>query len=168
MRKLFVLKAVVDFGWIVFCIPSILLLSVFSVYMFFDDSIFSEIKINSLTIDNPSLQIKLLILTAVVLVLFLFYCVFLFRKTIRFFQRGNPFDAYVINTYNKIGIILVITGISGALLTVVFWSIIKENIEVRLGISPTLFIIGLGLFFMILSETFKISKHAKEENDLTV
>ena len=40
--------------------------------------------------------------------------------------------------------------------------------KINLGLTPYLILICLGLFFMVLSEVFKVAKHAKEENELTV
>ena len=45
-------------------------------------------------------------------------------------------------------------------------AVAKATLE--LGLNANLIIIGLGLFFMILSEVFTIAKSAKQENDLTI
>ena len=46
--------------------------------------------------------------------------------------------------------------------------ILTSQFKVYVGISPQIMITCLGLFFMVLSEVFKIAKAAKEENELTV
>lgn len=43
-----------------------------------------------------------------------------------------------------------------------------QKISFELGISPFIFLLCLGFFFMILSEIFKISRNMKEENELTI
>ncbi|MCF6181265.1 DUF2975 domain-containing protein [Lutibacter sp.] len=45
---------------------------------------------------------------------------------------------------------------------------IKQKFSIDIGLSSFVLLISLGLFFMILSEIFKISQTIKKENDLTV
>jgi hypothetical protein len=44
----------------------------------------------------------------------------------------------------------------------------KQEISLEFGLNTHLTLICLGLFFMVLSEVFKIAKTAKQENDLTI
>jgi membrane protease YdiL (CAAX protease family) len=98
----------------------------------------------------------------------LIYSFFLFRKTLRYFQKVKPFDQKVIRYFNTIGMLLSISGLTASVLTFLSRLVFKNSIEINLGITPYLFLICLGLFFMVLSEVFKVAKHAKEENELTV
>lgn len=74
----------------------------------------------------------------------------------------------MINNFNKIGILLVASGIVASVLFFVFKLFIENKFEISLGLSPYLLLVCLGLFFMVLSEVFKIAKEAKEENQLTI
>jgi hypothetical protein len=45
----------------------------------------------------------------------------------------------------------------------------KVGFELEIGSFDTgILSVALALFFMVLSEVFKIAKHLKEENDLTL
>ena len=44
----------------------------------------------------------------------------------------------------------------------------QQKVSLELGLNQHIIIICLGLFFMVLSEIFKIAKNAKQENDLTI
>ena len=46
-------------------------------------------------------------------------------------------------------------------------TLIEGTIEIDFG-TDSIFIIGLSLFFMVLSDVFRMAKKIKEENDLTV
>jgi hypothetical protein len=66
------------------------------------------------------------------------------------------------------GNLLVATGIAATVLFFVIKLIFESRFEIHLGLTPYVFIVCLGLFFMVLSEIFKIAKTAKQENDLTI
>jgi hypothetical protein len=102
------------------------------------------------------------------LILFGIYFIYIFIKTLRYFQQVKPFHIDVINNFNKIGRLFSVIGIAGSLLFFVARLILKNEFKIHFGLSPYLLLICLGLFFMILSEVFKVAKHAKEENELTI
>lgn len=167
MKKLIILKSIVDFIWIVTCIPLILLVLFLMVYQFIDTDIISSLtSSNSMT--NSLIPLHIIIIVFGVIVLLLIYSLYLFRKTIRYFQKQNPFDVFVSTTYNTIGKTLILSGFVGSILSVTHKFIYKSKLVFNLGLSPYLLIICLGLFFMLLSETFKVAKKAKDENDLTI
>jgi Na+-driven multidrug efflux pump len=96
------------------------------------------------------------------------YCFYLFRKTLRYFQQVKPFDKDVIANFYKIGWLLSIVGSIGSIGFFLGHILLQHQIKLNLGFSPYLTIICLGLFFMVLSELFKVAKKAKEENELTI
>jgi len=159
----------IDFIWIVTCIPLIFILLFVSVFVFIDPTI-SGIVLNmdesEILNSGASVQITMLVLTVVVLIGI--YCFYLFRKTLRYFQQAKPFHNYVIVTYRKMGNLLVITGVLATILFFLIKLVFKGKLEIHLGMSPYLFIVCLGLFFMVLSEVFLIAKVAKVENNLTI
>jgi magnesium-transporting ATPase (P-type) len=136
--------------------------------MFFNDNILKIFNVLEEGVIITPWSLKVLVLLVMSLVLISIYCFYLFRKTLRYFQQRKPFDSYVIITYNKIGNLLLFSGIVGSILNFIFLLVFKGKFMINIGLSPYLFVICLGLFFMVLSETFKIAKTAKEENELTI
>jgi hypothetical protein len=136
--------------------------------MFFNDNILKIFNVLEEGVIITPWSLKVLVLLVMSLVLISIYSLYLFRKTLRYFQQRKPFDSYVIKTYNKIGNLLLFSGIVGSILNFIFLLVFKGKFMINIGLSPYLFVICLGLFFMVLSETFKIAKTAKEENELTI
>ena len=169
MKKLVILKSLIDFIWIVTCIPSIFLLLFVSVFVFIDPTISGLVlNMEESEVLNSSVSVIISMLVLVVVLLIGIYCFYLFRKTLRYFQQRKPFHDYVISTYRKMGNLLVITGIVATILFFVIKLIFESIFEIHLGLTPYVFIVCLGLFFMVLSEVFLIAKVAKEENNLTI
>ena len=169
MRKLIILKSLVDFIWIVLCIPLIPLLLFFAVYMFIDSSILEIVNIkNEVIPKEKGFSMQLFVLIMVVVLYAEIYCFYLFRKTLRYFQKVQPFHQQVILHYRKIGNLLVYSALAAMVVNFMLRLILKQKIWIEIGFSSYLIALCLGLFFMILSEVFKVAKHAKEENELTV
>ncbi|MBT8244597.1 MAG: DUF2975 domain-containing protein [Winogradskyella sp.] len=169
MRKLQILKAIVDFIWILWCIPSAILLILFIYFSFSSpESINVFLDFEKDAVDFSDLSVKLFLFVFIILFYVCFYCFYLFRKTIRYFQQVKPFHVDVIKNYYKIGYLLSIVGLTATILLPLSRLIIQNKIKLTLGVTPYLGIMCLGLFFMVLSEVFKVAKHAKEENELTI
>ncbi|MBU2921820.1 DUF2975 domain-containing protein [Winogradskyella psychrotolerans] len=169
MRKLIILKSLIDFVWIVTCIPALLILSFLAVYMFIEpESLDMILDADKSIIKTFSVSAQLFGLVFIALGFITIYCVYLFRKTLRYFQRVKPFHADVITNFYKIGYLLTGVGIIASVLIFVGQLVFTSQLKINLGLSPYLMLICLGLFFMVLSEVFKVAKKAKEENDLTV
>lgn len=169
MRKLVILKSLVDFIWILSCLPLALLALIGIVASFSSpQSILTIFEIEPNLTEQPKHYIQLFLILYCILMLLGVYSIYLFRSTIRYFMKVKPFHEIVIKNFNKIGIILIIVGLSAAILLTVGRVVLNSQLKLSLGVSPYLIIICLGLFFMVLSEVFKIAKNAKEENDLTI
>jgi hypothetical protein len=166
MRKLIILKSLVDFVWIISCIPMMGILLFFSVYIFINPE--SLRAILDIEVDNTSIIAQIFTLLLIIICFVGIYCVYLFRKTLRYFQQVKPFHIYVIKNFYKIGYLLVIIGFGGTILFFVAQLVLKSELKINLGMSPYVMLICLGLFFMVLSEVFKVAKHVKEENELTI
>jgi len=169
MRKLLVIKTLVDYIWIITCIPLIPILLFLSIYIFFTN----DPWVNWLSFENingsvNSIELKIYSLFLILFALTMIYCVYLFRNTLRKFQQRKPFDTLVIHTYKKLGKIMVISGIVITVISFGFKIYYLSKLQLYFGITPYLTVIGLGLFFLILSEVFYIAKTAKEENELTI
>jgi hypothetical protein len=169
MRKLIILKSLIDFIWIVTCIPALLLFAFFTVYMFVEpESLNIILNTDKSDIETSLITAQLFGLVFIALGFVTIYCVYLFRKTLRYFQRVKPFHIDVTTNFYKIGYLLTGVGITSSLLIFLSQLIFKSQLKINLGLSPYIMLICLGLFFMVLSEVFKVAKHAKEENDLTI
>ncbi|GGW55847.1 hypothetical protein DFQ11_101540 [Winogradskyella epiphytica] len=169
MRKLVVLKSVVDFIWIVTCIPAIPLLLFFTVFIFINpDALDILFDIDYSILKTPIITVQVFALLSVILAFISIYCFYLFRKTLRYFQKVKPFHDQVIQNFYKIGYLLSGVGVTASVLFVVAQLLFKGQFKIHLGITPSLMLICLGLFFMVLSEVFKVAKNAKQENDLTI
>lgn len=168
MKKLNILKTIVDLFWI-FLTPFILIILLAIPYILFvDNSNYLDIHISGFRIKTIDFPTKILIVTKMVSDLILIYCVYVFGKILEYFQRHKIFDEFVLKNFNKMGVLLVvcsfITGISSILYEVFY----AENVTITFGFTPFILLLCLGFFFMILSEIFKVSRNMKEENELTI
>jgi type III secretory pathway component EscS len=87
---------------------------------------------------------------------------------LRYFLNAKIFDIYIILSFRKIGNAIVLYGIVSLIISIVGQIHFKQEISLEFGLKTHLTLICLGLFFMVLSEVFKIAKTAKQENDLTI
>ena len=167
MRKLNILKAIVDFVWIMSFITIPALLTFFGYILLSKEPIGIPITLNGVEVEVIDLQTKTLLLFIILAALLILYCLFLFRKILRDFQKRKIFDLEVIKNLNTIGISLLIsalfTGIPAFLI-----KIIKKEASFEMGLNSYVMLFCLGLFFMVLSEVFTIAKKQKEENELTI
>lgn len=169
MRKLIILKSLVDFVWIVVCLPFILLVAIFLVLIFINSEaleIFSWM--GAIPQEGSEILIQVYAVFTALMIYLGIYSFYVFRKTLRYFMSVKPFHEDVIKNFNVIGIILSGLGVFGAFLVFLGRIAFENKIIISLGFSPYLMLLCLGLFFMVLSETFKVAKHAKEENELTI
>jgi len=147
----------------------LLLIAFFAVYMFIEPNILSSILNDISFEENPPNYLKQIFgLLFIVITSVSIYCLYIFRKTLRYFQKTKPFHNDVIENFYKIGYLLVGVGIGGTLMSFTSRLLFRGQLTINLGLTPYVILICLGLFFMVLSEVFKIAKHAKEENELTV
>lgn len=168
MRKLIILKTVIDFIWILSCLPILILGFAFSIYMFFNTEILELTRFAGMETEAPVWQKQLFIIIGYGIICGFIYAIFLFRKTLRLFQQRKPFDSYVIETYNKMGKILIGLSIASMIGIFIIRIVFTSKIEFTLGLSPYLLIMSLGLFFMVLSEAFKIAKQAQQDSELSI
>jgi magnesium-transporting ATPase (P-type) len=167
MRKLNFLKAIVDFVWIMSFITIPPLITFFGYVLISDKPLDIPIKLNGLEIEVKDLQTKVLLIFIVLAALLIFYCVFLFRKTLSSFQRKKIFDLDVIKNFNRIGILLIISALLSGIPAFII-KLLKKEVSFELGLNSFVMLFCLGLFFMVLSEVFMIAKKQKEENELTI
>jgi hypothetical protein len=167
MKKLNFLKAIVDFVWIMALI-SIPFLVFFIGYLLVSKETFDiPIKMNGIEITVLDLNAKLALFFAAASYIVIIYSLFLFRKLLRLFQLKIIFDKTTIFYLNRIGRLFIISGLLSGI-PAFFFKLAEREIKIEIGSDSLLYLISLGLFFMVLSEVFKIAKTMKEENELTV
>jgi hypothetical protein len=169
MKKLVALKSIVDFIWIVCCLPLIPLMLVIVIMAFFDQSsleVWDKITFSNTSGTGIGGMITALIM--MVIITFCLYAFFIFRKTLRLFLKRKPFDPRVIQNFARIGKILLWVGIAGLFSSFLGTLIFESKLMIGGAMWGYLFLSASGLFFQVLSEIFKIAKQATEENQLTI
>ena len=167
MGKRYILKGIVDFIWIV-SIPLVPLIIIFIPYLFITDDLSGlNLKINGIDLEILDVTSKLFITISLLSYLVFIYCIYRFRKLLRYFLSKKIFDDQVIKGFNVIGNLLIAFGIVIVVVSVIS-KLVDKKMEFEIGINSNLFVIGLGLFFLVLSETFKASKEFKQDSDLTI
>ena len=135
MRKLNILKAIVDFVWIM-TIITILPIITFLGYIFFNDEPLGiPITLNGVEIDVVDLKTKVLLIFIALAVLQVVYSLFLFRKILRSFQKLKIFDLEVIKNLNTIGILLLISALFSGVPAFLI-KLLKKGVSFELGLNP--------------------------------
>ena len=167
MKKLNILKIIIDFLWIISW-PIIIIILFIIPYIFISEDFTSiPIKINGDIIAPNNMTSKIILSIMSVSILLVLYCLNLFKKTLRFFTQRKMFDNMVLKNLNTIGKLLIVFSITNIICSFIY-NLNSNKINIEISISPLILILCLGLFFMVLSEIFELAKNAKEENDLTV
>jgi hypothetical protein len=169
MKKLRSLKAIVDFIWIVFCIPLIPLMLIVLIMAFFDTEsllVLDKFHVNTSLDSDGFIWLNIVVVYSIVIACI--YCFFVFRRTLRYFLQAKPFHEKVIFNFLRVGRILLWVGIAGVCFSLLIPLLFSSKLNIGAGLWSYLFLSSLGLFFQVLSEVFKIARHAKEENQLTI
>lgn len=127
-------------------------------------------KILGIHVDfNQLTYSKIMIVIAIIVVLYYVYikAINLLRKSLGDLSSGNYFSELVINNFNKIGKLFLISCMIEFFGKIVFGILLKQKFTLGLDSSIFLFLI-MGLFFLFLSEVFAKAKKIEEENDLTI
>lgn len=167
MRKINILKAIVDLLWI-FSMPIVLVILGFSIAIFFVDISELNIKINSVNFNSGTLLSKTLLVISALNYLLIIAALYFFKKVLNYFIRVKIFEETVISSFQKIGNLLSISGIISLTISMISKVYFEQKVSLEFGLNQHLVIICLGLFFLVLSEIFKIAKNQKQENDLTI
>ena len=170
MRKLNILKTVLDIFW-VFSIIGVIGTIIFIAFYLFDSDMNIPLKINGQLIDSQTLFSKIIVMVSIFSALMFLYSVYLLRKVITMFQKMEIFNDEVVRLSNLIGKLIILSSIISSVSLYIYNRIEDKNVDLTLdfGASNTLIIsIILGLFFMVISEIFKIAKNMKEESELTI
>jgi len=148
--------------------PAILMIIGLVVILFFSDLGDLNLKINSVNFNSNDIVSKILLAISALNYLLIITALYFFRKALHMFLRVKIFDDIVIKSFHKIGKLLAISGIISLTISLFHRTYFEQKVSLELGLNQHVIIICLGLFFMVLSEIFKIAKNTKQENDLTI
>lgn len=109
----------------------------------------------------------LIIIVLTIVLYFYFRAIQLMKTTVKTLEFGHYFSKNVIKNFKKMGILFLFCGIGFFVFNIILAFLLENRFSVSFNSSLFLFII-FGLFFLFLSEAFKVAKEAKEENDLTI
>jgi hypothetical protein len=170
MRKLNVLKTVLDFFWLS-SLLAIFALILYLPFYFLDPEMKIPVQINGQEISNQTIFSKVIICLNVISSLIFLYSIYLLRKAIILFQKREIFNNEIVRLFNLIGKSIIASSIISTF-SIYTYNIIERNdlsLFLAFGSYDSFIIsISLGLFFMVISEVFMIAIKMKEENDLTV
>jgi hypothetical protein len=170
MKKLQFLKTLLHFIWF-FSIIGIIGMAIFIPFQFFSNDPFDiPIKINGKILLAVDLTTKIILTFMVIAYCFFVYGIYHLKKVLDLFSKRIIFDESIILLLHQIGLNFILASLFTGL-PLLFYKIIHEGnigIEFGGGFSSFLFTSSLGLFFMVLSDVFKVAKTMKEENELTV
>jgi hypothetical protein len=167
MKKINVLKWIVDILWI-FSMPLILLIIGFSIAILFIDLGDLNMEVNTINFDQNDLFSKVLFVISILNYVLIIAALYFFRKVLNHFIRVKIFEGTVITSFKKAGNLLAVSGIISLTISMISKIYFEQKISLEFGLNQHIVIICLGLFFLILSEIFKIAKSTKQENDLTI
>jgi hypothetical protein len=167
MKKINILKTIVDLLWI-FSMPVVLIIIGVSFATFFVDLSDLNIELNTININQNDPFSKILFIVSSLNYLLLIVALYFFRKVLTNFVRARVFEEVVISSFKKTGNLLTFSGFISLILSIIGKIYFEQKVSLEFGLNQHLVIICLGLFFLVLSEIFKIAKNAKQENDLTI
>lgn len=98
------------------------------------------------------------------------YALYLFKKLLRLFERNVIFHPDVIRLLDQIGKAILIGYAICFAADFLYAALVENRMEIDFidGIDTAIATIGLGVFFLVLSDVFLMAKNIKDENDLTV
>lgn len=167
MRKLNILKAIVDFVCIISYITIPVLIFFLGHIIISNEPLGMPININGVEVEVVDFKTKILLSLLIISGLLIVYCLFLFKKVLALFQKTKIFELDVIKKFNLIGILLLISALLSGIPAFII-KLLNKKLALEMGLNPFVMLFSLGLFFMVLSEVFSIAKKQKEENELTI
>lgn len=172
MKKLNILKTLLDFFWY-FSLMGAIVIVVFLPFYLFESEMDVPLRIKGQEITNPSTFSKVIVFINVASGFVFLYSIFLLRKVVVLFQKKEIFNAEVVRLFHLIGKLIVISSLMSGLSILVYKMIEKEKNNLGLSLDfgsydSFLISVSIGLFFMVISEVFKVANSMKAENELTI
>ena len=170
MKKLNFLKAILDLFWFFSCLAIVGILVVVGFYLF-DVDFDIPIKINDVLVTTKTSEAKILVISGICSSFVFMYSIYCLREVIILFQKKEIFTNKVITYFNYIGIAIITSTLISNVSLFLFKILVRDFAAISVdfgGYDSFLISICLGLFFMVISEIFKIVKAMKEESELTI
>lgn len=170
MKKLNILKTVLDLFWF-FTLISIAGMLIFIPFYLFSSDIDIPIKIKGQEILAVTILAKIVVFVNIISGLLFFYSIYLLRKLVGLFQKREIFNDEVVRLFNLIGKLVIASSVISTISLFVYNAVERNHLGLTLdfgGYDSFLISVSLGLFFMVISEIFKIAKNMKEESDLMI
>ena len=169
MNRLYTLKTLIDLFF--FFAAFAMIAAVFIVPMVWFTDFDLPMKVRGQEISTMDTAAKILITFAAAGAICFVYAIYFLRDTINFFIERKIFHPKVIVNLYRIGVYIIVSSLLTNL-PLFFYNVIKrENLNIEFGASgfdSLILSVSLGLFFIVLSEVFKMGLQMKEENELTV
>ena len=170
MRKLNILKTVLNLFWF-FTLISIAGMLIFIPFYLFSSDIDIPIKIKGQEILADTILAKIVVFVNIISGLLFFYSIYLLRKLVGLFQKTKIFNDEVIRLFNLIGKLVIASSVISTISLFIYNAVERNHLGLSLDFGSYdsfLISISLGLFFMVISEIFKIAKNMKEDSDLMI
>lgn len=167
MKKLQLLKSIIDFIWIMSLIfyPLIIL---FSILVLFDNDVFDiPIIMSGISINLSTVYGKIVLIISVFNFGLILTAIYFFKKILEKFSKRIIFEVEICVLLNRIGNLIIMASVVD-LISDFILKLAKNEVKIQFGYGPFLYLLALGLFFKVLSEVFTVGKIIKEENELTI
>lgn len=167
MRKLSILKAIVDYLWVLSMVVFPLIV-IFSIVMVFDSDIIDiPIKTSGKEFILDTIWNKIAFLILTISFGLLLFALYKFRKLLQLFKDKKIFEVETALLFNEIGKLIIYYSFIDLFVEFLL-KLSKNEIIINLGYGSFLSFLSLGLFFVVLGEVFKIGQRIKEQNELTI
>lgn len=170
MRKLNILKAILDLFWLFSIIGAVGIIIFLPFYLFSSDMDIA-VKIKGQEIPNQNAFTKIIVFINVISSLIFLYSIYLLRKVVGLFQKREIFKTEVVKLFSLIGKLIVTYSITSNVSIFIYNMVERNHLGLTLdfgGYDSFLISISLGLFFTVISEIFKITINIKNESELII
>ncbi|WP_396181739.1 DUF2975 domain-containing protein [Flavobacterium sp.] len=167
MRNLNLLKTIVNYVWIMSLIFYPISIIICILLLISNEPIDIPLQISGNNIELNTVNSKI----AFVIALFNYglgiYILYLFKKLLNLFYNKLIFEETCYDLLRQIGKLILYSAFI-YLICEFLIKISKDKIGIQFGYGPFIYLIGIGLFFKVLAEVFKVGKRLKEQNELTI
>lgn len=168
MRKLNILKALINYFFAFTALATFASLILVPIVLFSSEETLN-FKVNGTLVELSSLFGKIILALSTIGALIFLYSIYLLRKIINLFVKRDLFNIQISKSFSSIGKCIIFSSL---LINVpIFFYNSRESFAIEFGNGGNyslLYLISLGLFFMVLSEVFVKAKNIKDENELTI
>lgn len=167
MKKLNLLKAIIDYVWTIslICYPLIIIIT--GIMFATGEPTGIDFKIFGTKIAPNSIQGKYLLIFGLISFGIFLYTIFNLRKLLRNFQNLVIFEDANFILLKRIGQLIIGASIL-QIASDIIYQMMNNIIEIQFGFGPFIYLLALGLFFIVLAEVFRVGKNLKEDHDLTI